>query len=150
MNCAQNYFYQKISGFELLPGQAQTFKLKRAYQEDINNNQLCFECLAPNSKLEKLTDNNTLCKTFTITGIENKVQSVLKVYPNPFSEYLIIENTDLNMKTIELTDISGRTLIHRATADQRITIKTNGLKPGPYIIKINSEGKTNTRLIIRE
>ncbi len=150
MNCFQNYFYQKLSGLEIFPGQTQKVKLKRAYQEGMNHNQLCFECLAPNSKLEKLTDNNTLCKTFTITGIENRIQPSVKIYPNPFSDYLIIEHTGSNMKNIELTDISGRTLIHETTTNQRITIKTNGLKPGPYILKVDSDGKTNTQLILKE
>ncbi|MCG8697646.1 MAG: hypothetical protein MI922_06290, partial [Bacteroidales bacterium] len=44
MNCAQNYFYQKFTDLEILPGQTQTLYLKRAYEDGINNNQLCLHC----------------------------------------------------------------------------------------------------------
>ena len=149
-NCAQNYLYQKFSGFEMLPGQTQIVKLKRAYQEGINNNKLCFQCLAPNSKLEIKTGNNSLCKTFTITGIEYNNLTKIKAYPNPFSDHIIIENTAPGMKKIELTDMNGRTLFHRATTDRRITVKNGGLKSGLYILKINSAGKISTHLMIKE
>ncbi len=149
-NCAQNYLYQKFTGLEILPDQTQTVKLKRAYQEGVNNNQLCFECLAPNSKLEKQTANNSLCKTFTITGIENRVQSAVKVFPNPFADYLTIEDASLKITYIQIMDMNGKILLNKAPTGQRTTIETSNLHPGPYILKIYSTGKGDAQLIIKK
>ena len=150
VNCSQNYFYQKFTDLNILPGQTYTVILKRAYEEGIKNNQLCFQCLAPNSELEAHTLTNSLCKTFTITDIENLNKSEIKVYPNPTTNYLIIENPGLEIKTIEVVDIKGETVINRKASEQRITIETNSFKPGPYIIKIIKGEKVITQLIIKK
>ena len=149
-NCTQNYFYQKFTGLEILSGQTYTLNLKRAYEDGINNNQLCFLCLSPNSKLETETSHNSLCKTFTITGIENKIQTSLNIYPNPISDYLIIEQPDLGKKNLELVDLNGRVLIKRVSSEQTIRIETANLKTGLYLVKIKMGDKINTQLIMKQ
>lgn len=150
VNCSQNYFYQWFTDLNILPGQTYTVSLKRAYEEGIKNNQLCFQCLAPNSELEAFIGTNSLCKTFTITDIENLNKSDIKVYPNPFTNYLKIENPKLEIKNIEIVDIKGRTLINRKDLEQRITIETNSFKSGPYILKIIKGKTVNTQMIIKK
>jgi len=150
VNCSQNYFYQRFTDLNILPSQTYTVSLKRAYEEGIKNNQLCFQCLAPNSGLEANIRKNSLCKTFTITDIKNLNKSDIKVYPNPFSNYLKIENLELDIKTIEVVDIKGETVINRNASEQRITIETNRFKPGFYILKIILGEKVITQLIIKK
>ena len=150
MNCAQNYFYQKFSNLEILPGQMQNVKLKRTYEDGVNNNQLCFQCLAPNSNLEISTNNNSLCKTFTITGIKNESNSEIKVYPNPVTDCLIIENPSLNLKRIEIVDINGKIILSRTFSGQSVRIGTANLTSGLYIVKINSDNKISTQLIMKK
>lgn len=150
MNCAQNYFYQKFIDLEILPGQTQTLNLRRVYEDGVNNNQLCLLCMAPNSELEIETNNNSLCKTFTIAGIKNKIQTNLKVYPNPISDYLILEQPDLGEKNIEIIDINGNVLIKRVSTEQRIRIETSNLVTGLYIVKLKMGDKINTQLIMKE
>lgn len=149
VNCVQNYLYQKLTDLNILPGQTHTFKLKRAYEEGINN-RLCFQCMAPNSGLEANIRTNSLCKTFTITDIKNLNKSDIKVYPNPFSNYLKIENPELVIKNIEIVDIRGGTVINRKASEQKITIETNSFKPGFYILKIIKGEKMITQLIIKK
>ena len=150
MNCAQNYFYQKFTDLEILPEQTQTLYLKRAYEDGINNNQLCFLCMSPNSKLETETFDNSLCKTFTITGIENEKETNLKIYPNPISNYIIIEQPELGLKSIEIVDINGKVLIKRVSSEQRISIVTTNLMTGLYLLKIKTGDKIITQLIMKE
>lgn len=150
MNCAQNYFYQKITGLEILSGQSQKVNLYRAYEEDVKNNQLWFQILAPDSKSESLINNNTLCKTFTIAAINDYIKQKNKVYPNPFSEYLIIENPDSENMQIELLDSNGRVIIKSKTEEQNINLETSKLKPGICILKISSKKMTFTQTIIKQ
>lgn len=150
MNCAQNFFYQTFTALEILSGQTQTLNLKRTYEDGIFNNQLCFLCMAPNSKLETETSDNSLCKTFTITGIETEIQTNSSTYPNPFSDYLIIELPDLGEKNIEIVDINGKVLINRVSTEQTIRIETANLKTGLYIVKIKMDDKINTQLLVKE
>lgn len=150
MNCAQNYFYQKFTDLEILSGQTQTLNLKRAYEDGIYNNQLCFQLMAPNSKLEIEVNDNSLCKTFTITGIKNETLTNLKVYPNPISDYLILEQPDLGEKNVEIVDINGKVLIKRVSSEQTIRIETANFKPGLYIVKIKMGEKINTQLVMKE
>jgi hypothetical protein len=102
---------------------------------------LCFQCLAPNSKLEAITDNNYLCKTFTITGIDNKTQSGVRIYPNPITDHFIIENPDLDIKNVKLYDMNGKVLINKVASDIRLVIETNNIKAGNYILMINKGDK---------
>ena len=150
MNCAQNYFYQKFTDLEILSGQTQTLNLKRAYEDGIYNNQLCFQLMAPNAKLEIEVNDNSICKTFTITGIKNETLTNLKVYPNPISDYLILEQPDLGEKNVEIVDINGKVLIKRVSSEQTIRIETANLKPGLYIVKIKMGEKINTQLVMKE
>lgn len=75
------------------------------------------------------------------------------VYPNPFSETITIESKALNLEnaTVELYDISGRKLseYRMGTSNLTITIDKN-LSKGNYLLKIISEGKTETIKIIKQ
>lgn len=150
MNCAQNYLYQKFTDLEILPNQLYTVNLRRAYQEGVQANELCFECLAPNSELETDITNNSLCKKFVITDIENKTQLNFIVYPNPTKDFLYIESPNFELKIIELTDMNGRLLIKRAASEQKIKFEIGNLKSGIYILKINSIDNSDAKIIVKE
>ncbi len=150
INCAQNYFYQTITDIIILPDQEKTVNLKRAYEHGLHNNRLCFECLAPNSSLESQTSDNYLCKTFTITGINHETPSKIKVYPNPIRENFFIESPYFKINSIELIDISGKSIMNKVNPGQIIEVSTYHLKPGIYILKINSGDEIYNQLIMKK
>jgi len=110
---------------------------------------LCFQCLAPNSELEILIDDNFLCKTFDI-GINDRLQTSFNIYPNPFNDYLIIEQADLGTVNIEIIDINGKALISKAVSGLRIKIETNNLPSGLYLVKVYFDDKIRTSLVVKE
>lgn len=150
MNCAQNYFYQKFSNLEILPGQTHKVNLKRKYEEGTNNNQLCFKCLAPNSALEINTSNNSLCRTFTITGIKKETQRNFEIYPNPVNDYLIIEQPGLGLRNIEIVDLNGKVIISSVSSEPKTRIETSSLTTGLYIVKIKMRNSILTKGIFKE
>jgi hypothetical protein len=148
MNCAQNFFYQKITGLEILPGQSQTVSLYRCYEEDIKNNELCFRLLAPNGEIETEVENNSICKTFTITSVTNLRNAQTRIFPNPFSDVIYVENQELGDFQVELLDSNGRLILKKNSKANLIKLETNNLKPGIYIVKIHSSETTQTKTLI--
>ena len=135
MFCMHNYFYQKFSGMEVAPGASVTVHLNRAFEEG-KNGHLCFECLAPDSRPELETRNNKLCKTFDITARQDLHTSSVRVYPNPATGYLIIESREPRLRSIVLTDMSGRVLLRSQITGERTRLNTFSLAPGTYILKL--------------
>lgn len=150
MNCGQNFFYTKTDGLEILPGQSQTVMLSGGYEEDIKNNLLCFQLLAPNSEIETQVGSNSICKTFTITATDKYKKSEITVYPNPCVDFLVIENPSAEPLTAEIIDLNGKVIIKEHAGSQSKTIDTKHIKPGFYILKITSDSVTFTQTIIKQ
>jgi hypothetical protein len=151
MNCAQNYYYQKFTDVEISPNQTVNFQLRRIYEDGVYNNEICFECLAPNSMLETDVENNFLCKTFTITGIPYRPEnSKIRVYPNPVSDELKIELDGTSLKSISLSDINGKNVYQKNTDGQSEIIDFRTLKTGAYILSISANNEKTSQIIIKE
>jgi len=84
-----------------------------------------------------------------IHSMENDKSMEIKAYPNPTTDYLIIENPGLEIKTIEVVDMKGATIIQRKVSEQKITIETNSVKPGFYMLKAIKGDKVITQLITK-
>lgn len=61
------------------------------------------------------------------------ISSNIEIYPNPFSEFIII-NSEKNIN-LQISDISGKT-IYSSNIKDREFINTTSLNPGIYLIKI--------------
>ena len=67
----------------------------------------------------------------TETAYEN-----LKVYPNPFDEFLVVES-DLELKgNISLWNLLGQKVFSQNVQDKKMTIETSELMPGLYILEL--------------
>lgn len=83
-----------------------------------------------------------------VNSIEDSFNDV-KIYPNPFNNYLTIENTD-NVTKITLTNILGQVILVKEIDDGIARIKTTNLKNGLYLLSIDFDsGKRETRKIIK-
>jgi len=148
VNCAENAIYRKINDVNILPGQTALFDIGTGYQVG-STNRFCFEVKAPNSNLEKWTDDNTLCLEFPITSVHDESPSRIKVYPNPVSDHVIIENPDLSILTAELLDLSGRVIIHQSNPGPMTRLETGDLAPGSYLLRVIADRRMSTQLIVK-
>ena len=64
----------------------------------------------------------------------------LKVYPNPFTEELIIETGYDFTGSIIVSDVTGKVIRHISVNTTRTNLKTNELAKGLYFIQIRNEG----------
>jgi len=89
---------------------------------------------------------NTSMVTFWVTPLaleqttENKAPEIT-VYPNPVSEYVIVEAEGL--ESITLTDINGKTLSSVAAKGQSIRIDVSALKAGVYFISAKTRSTSS-------
>lgn len=84
---------------------------------------------------------------YPITGLNQLNETKLNIYPNPFSNFLSIENDDLTIRYIEITDLTGRKLIAKTGAN--LSLNTEEIKSGIYFLNVVlvSGKKTSTKLI---
>lgn len=72
------------------------------------------------------------------------------LYPNPFSNELFLELKDGNTAKVEVSDVSGRVLLHKTTAAATTQLDTGNLAPGVYLVKISSENNTSVKKMIKK
>ncbi|MEZ4802820.1 MAG: FG-GAP-like repeat-containing protein [Gelidibacter sp.] len=90
--------------------------------------------------------------TTTGLGIEETNQtSNLSVYPNPAKDILTIKsNQNINFKSIEILDVSGRVL-QTINPDvlSEVNVDVSHLSSGNYVLKVTSESGTTVKKFIK-
>lgn len=150
INCFQNQLYEKVN-LTLLPNMLDTIVIGWRYQDNVNNNVLCFECLAANSNPEIDITNNKLCKTIEVkTGVYNEpFMNEIRVYPNPFKNITWV-NSPSNIESLIVTDISGKTIIQEKNPGWEYQIDLTSYKPGIYLLYINVNNHRTIRKIVKD
>lgn len=82
------------------------------------------------------------------TGVNENQFDEIKVYPNPVSKYLYIENGMSELYNLKLFNLSGQVVYEKKNASGKNTITLTHLQRGFYIVEITSEGKFSTRKIL--
>ncbi len=104
-----------------------------------------------------ITDNGCTAKDSTLvlfhecTGIENvELNSALRVYPNPASDFISIENTSKEtILAIEILSIDGQ-LVAKLEEDNLSRINITELSPGVYYLRIETENGIAIKKIIKK
>ncbi len=73
----------------------------------------------------------------------------ISIYPNPTSNFLNIKiETNFNFSDLLISDMNGRTVLHKTLYNTNNSIDINNLEKGIYLLKLNIDGKFNTYKII--
>ncbi len=109
-----------------------TYPLYRGPQGDlvmVNNHCRCVRNIGTTSSL-----------------IDKDLTERIKVYPNPSNRFITISAKELY--DIEIIDLTGKVLVRTLMQDNTITMDTNGLERGIYIVLLeNSEGSVVKKFI---
>jgi hypothetical protein len=74
----------------------------------------------------------------------------IHLYPNPFSDYLIIENeNEEDFIHYSITDLTGRVFISDVYPEDKLIRGLSNLKSGVYLIQLRSAGETATKRIVK-
>ena len=94
-----------------------------------------------------------LAKTFAVvprnvsTISETNAQATLHIYPNPAKDELLIESGDLKIESVEIVDITGKTIQQFSSVT---TINVSHLSSGIYFVKIKTDKGELTKKVIKE
>lgn len=78
-----------------------------------------------------------------------EVSNTIRIYPNPVENVLNLQNkSSINIKTITITDMSGRTILK--TNYYKNEINVSSLQKGIYLATIETERKTVTQKFIKK
>jgi hypothetical protein len=97
---------------------------------------------------------NELEDTFTVNIVSDflataevlQVKNKVKVYPNPFTDYIAVSDYE-NVKSVSVTDLSGRVL--KIIENPMSNIQLDQLQPGMYILilKMNDASQQSLKVI---
>ncbi len=109
--------------------------------------------------------NNACTRTFTAPIINNVGMRItafpglntnqylankFSVYPNPANNFVTISANDLNINSIELSDINGRVIKNISTIGSQVEVNISDLAQGVYMMKISSNEGIATKKIVKE
>lgn len=84
---------------------------------------------------------------FQVIYLETDQQKELKLYPNPFSDYLSIVSTVEN-QPVSILNIFGKTVWEGIVYENRLTLNTDFLSPGIYTIRaVKADGYFMEKII---
>lgn len=72
----------------------------------------------------------------TDAGLSDKLGNKLEVFPNPVTEYAVIETTTGNDETILLTDCFGRILSNQITTNGKLQLNLSKVDSGTYFVRL--------------
>ncbi len=82
---------------------------------------------------------------------ENEASNAIKVYPNPTTNLITIDVSDIKVSTIKVVSIIGKTVLARNTvsSQNKITLDLSSLPVGNYTIILNtSEGMISKKISV--
>ena len=79
-------------------------------------------------------------------GIAPTMVEMVKLYPNPATEIIIIECAE--NAYIEIVDMLGQTVFYQKADDRVTTIDVNDLNPAIYFVRINQKGIISTHKLV--
>lgn len=83
------------------------------------------------------------------TPINPLSESLIKVYPNPATDFITIQLGDsADSRYLQLFDVAGKIIKTWTTPEQKITFPIKGLTPGVYLLKAQTSQGTYTQKII--
>ncbi len=89
---------------------------------------------------------------FACTGIANISGSIngLQVYPNPTSGEFTVELSNGAGKSIQVIDVTGRTVISENSTDDHIQVNISSLANGVYYVKVKSNNATEVIKLVKQ
>lgn len=73
------------------------------------------------------------------TSIETESGNFIHLYPIPTSDFLTIDCNGLNLKLLQIYDLSGKLVVERFDITDKATLNVGNLAKGSYFVKIQAD-----------
>ncbi|SMC84087.1 ELWxxDGT repeat protein [Moheibacter sediminis] len=87
--------------------------------------------------------------TFEDMAVSDFTQNQFSIYPNPVTDIINISGKS-SISSVQIYDLAGKILSNQSFNSQEAKLNISSLPKGIYIIKLVSEGKTNSYKIIKK
>ena len=92
-------------------------------------------------------------KVLTITGLNESIDSIVSLYPNPFSQQISIRTPDhVALQLIRIFDFNGRLILQLDQKDLSVgenTLDLSAIPSGSYVMQITASDEVYTHRIIK-
>lgn len=126
--------------------------INRRYSITESPQTFTYESELPITYLGVDPDNWILKKVDSVTEVPvNYANTKVSVGPNPFSDYIQITLSNIDLKTnISVFDVLGKLVHFGSYSDKSVQIPTSSLKNGIYILKIEHSQGTETLKVVKK
>ena len=90
---------------------------------------------------------STMSSILSISLTDNKL---ITIQPNPARSYAVINCNTTGRKTITITDMNGRKVLVKTTANNSEKVAVSSFAKGIYIVRIDYAGGSDTRKLVVE
>lgn len=86
-----------------------------------------------------------------VVSVENvDAKSLFEIYPNPASEFFILKNLENENAEVSIFDLTGRLVYNNTITGNQNEINIQNLAKGTYLIKVLSNEKVASQLLIKQ
>ena len=83
------------------------------------------------------------------TGTREIGESKISVYPNPAGQRVHFHSKDQPVRSVSLTDLTGKVLFRKENVQSSGSMDLSGLESGIYLLKVTTEGQIHTTKILK-
>jgi hypothetical protein len=106
--------------------------------------------------IEALVSNGVCSTTITreiivtniVTSIESNLENNLELLPNPADKFFKVNAGNSTIKSITVTDLSGKVLVNRNIDNTSVVINTDEFSNGVYFIQMNIQDALITKKVV--
>lgn len=145
--CNHNVYTQHFSGLNLAPGDSVWIPLGQIHYETnlfppVISRNICVYTSHPNYKTDLIVPNDQYCKNiiFGYAGVGEEIIEEVKVYPNPATDFLIIDVQQVEDVNFVVTDLQGKQVLSGSLEMNRI--ETQMLSQGLYLLELSNKDDT--------
>ncbi len=84
------------------------------------------------------------------TGIANRLQNSISLYPNPAKEYIDVRVDELHVTGMEVYDVYGKLINTVNVVDNPTRINVSGLASGMYFVRVTTEQGVVTKSFVKK
>ena len=149
-----NYFVSAWSGQSVYEFDSSFTAAPAAVITGLNNPADIYYNLTNDSLVSPNAGNNTVTFHFlgtNTTAVSQAELPVLKIYPNPASDLLYIDNSSMNITSLEIWDLSGKAVYRQTAINTAIlSVDVSKFSAGVYTLKVTADAKDIVeKLIVR-
>lgn len=94
----------------------------------------------------QMTDGTLTVNSGTATPVVNAEDSIIKIFPNPATNFINIEN--IENESISIYDLMGNMVLNAKSVDISVRLDVSNLAVGTYIVKTNKNNALITKKLL--